>query len=71
MAKAGARDKLTLACTECKQRNYQTYKNNWSLERKARLTNIADLNSISVDQQSILIKISEALHEACEAEGIG
>ena len=27
MAKAGARDKLTLACTECKQRNYQTYKN--------------------------------------------
>ena len=27
MAKAGARDKLTLACEECKQRNYQTYKN--------------------------------------------
>ncbi|MBQ1851459.1 MAG: nucleoside kinase [Paludibacteraceae bacterium] len=42
---------------------YQTYKNNWSLERKARLTNIADLNSINIDQQSILIKISEALHE--------
>ena len=27
MAKASARDKLTLACEECKQRNYQTYKN--------------------------------------------
>ena len=27
MAKAGARDKITLACTECKQRNYQTFKN--------------------------------------------
>ena len=27
MAKASARDKLTLACSECKQRNYQTYKN--------------------------------------------
>ena len=27
MAMAGARDKLTLACTECKQRKYQTYKN--------------------------------------------
>ena len=26
-SKAGARDKLTLACEECKQRNYQTYKN--------------------------------------------
>ena len=25
--KAGVRDKLTLACEECKQRNYQTYKN--------------------------------------------
>jgi len=25
--KAGARDKLTMACEECKQRNYQTYKN--------------------------------------------
>ena len=25
--KAGARDKLTLACGECKQRKYQTYKN--------------------------------------------
>ncbi|MBR4483343.1 MAG: hypothetical protein IKS58_05155, partial [Paludibacteraceae bacterium] len=42
---------------------YQTYKNNWSLERKARLTNIADLNSINIYQQRILIKISEALHE--------
>ena len=27
MAKAGSRDKLTLACEDCKQRNYQTYKN--------------------------------------------
>ena len=27
MAKQSARDKLTLACEECKQRNYQTYKN--------------------------------------------
>lgn len=27
MAKGDARDKITLACTECKQRNYQTYKN--------------------------------------------
>jgi len=26
-SKAGARDKLTLACEDCKQRNYQTYKN--------------------------------------------
>ena len=27
MAKAGARNGITLACTECKQRNYQTNKN--------------------------------------------
>lgn len=27
MAKASVRDKITLACEECKQRNYQTYKN--------------------------------------------
>ena len=28
MAKAkGARTKITLACTECKQRNYDTFKN--------------------------------------------
>jgi large subunit ribosomal protein L33 len=27
MAKADVRDKLTLACEECKRRNYQTYKN--------------------------------------------
>lgn len=27
MAKAGARDKITLACTDCKQRNYNTMKN--------------------------------------------
>ncbi|NLW88653.1 MAG: 50S ribosomal protein L33 [Clostridiaceae bacterium] len=25
--KAGVRDKLTMACEECKRRNYQTYKN--------------------------------------------
>ena len=25
--KAGVRDKLTLSCEDCKQRNYQTYKN--------------------------------------------
>lgn len=27
MAKAGARMGITLACTECKNRNYQTMKN--------------------------------------------
>jgi large subunit ribosomal protein L33 len=27
MAKAGARDKITLACTDCKQRNYNSMKN--------------------------------------------
>jgi len=27
MAKAGARDKITLSCTLCKQRNYNTMKN--------------------------------------------
>lgn len=27
MAKAGIRDKITLSCTECKQRNYNTKKN--------------------------------------------
>lgn len=27
MAKAGAREKIILACTESKQRNYITYKN--------------------------------------------
>ncbi|MDD4187146.1 MAG: 50S ribosomal protein L33, partial [Eubacteriales bacterium] len=27
MAKPGARDRLTLACSECKQRNYDTKKN--------------------------------------------
>ena len=39
MAKAkGARTKITLACTECKQRNYDVYKNKKNtpdrLERK-------------------------------------
>ena len=27
MAAKGARAKITLACTECKQRNYDTFKN--------------------------------------------
>lgn len=27
MAKAGAREKIILACTECKQRNYTSKKN--------------------------------------------
>ncbi|MBO7149449.1 MAG: 50S ribosomal protein L33, partial [Clostridia bacterium] len=27
MAAKGARQKITLACTECKQRNYDTFKN--------------------------------------------
>jgi len=27
MAKAGVRDRITLSCTECKQRNYNTQKN--------------------------------------------
>lgn len=27
MAKTGVRDKVTLACEDCKQRNYDTYKN--------------------------------------------
>lgn len=42
---------------------YQTYKNNWSLEQKARLTNIADINSIKNDDLKTLINITEALHE--------
>ncbi len=28
MAKPGARERITLACSECKQRNYDTKKNN-------------------------------------------
>ena len=27
MAAKGVRNKITLACTECKQRNYDTFKN--------------------------------------------
>ncbi len=27
MSKTGVRDKITLACEECKQRNYDTFKN--------------------------------------------
>jgi large subunit ribosomal protein L33 len=27
MAKAGSREKITLSCSECKQRNYNTMKN--------------------------------------------
>jgi len=27
MAKTGVREKITLACTECKRRNYNTVKN--------------------------------------------
>ncbi|MCQ2351470.1 MAG: nucleoside kinase [Paludibacteraceae bacterium] len=44
-------------------RLYNTYKNNWSLEHKARLTGIAELNNISKDNLPVMIMISEARHE--------
>ncbi|MCQ2361247.1 MAG: nucleoside kinase [Paludibacteraceae bacterium] len=42
---------------------YNTYKNNWTLEHKARLTEIAHLNGISADNLPVMITISEAIHE--------
>ena len=37
MAKAGARDKITLACMDCKQRNYNTMKNKKNNTEKLEL----------------------------------
>ncbi len=44
-------------------RLYNTYKNNWGLEHKARLTGIAELNNITEDNVPLMIMLSEALHE--------
>ena len=39
MAKAGNRVKITLRCSECKQRNYNTNKNNCPFCRKHTVHN--------------------------------
>ncbi len=38
MAKAGVRDRITLSCTECKQRNYDTKKNKSNTPDRLELT---------------------------------
>ena len=42
MAAKGARVKITLACTECKQRNYDNMKNKKNTSDRIELKNIAD-----------------------------
>lgn len=37
MAKPGARDRIVLACSECKQRNYDTKKNKLNTTSKLEL----------------------------------
>jgi len=37
MAKPGARERITLACSECKQRNYNTKKNKMHTPEKLEL----------------------------------
>ncbi|MGI6157293.1 MAG: 50S ribosomal protein L33 [Saccharofermentanales bacterium] len=37
MAKPGARDRITLACSECKQRNYDVKKNKMNTPEKLEL----------------------------------
>lgn len=37
MAKPGVRDKIVLACSECKQRNYNTKKNKKNTTEKIEL----------------------------------
>ncbi|MCQ2337097.1 MAG: nucleoside kinase [Paludibacteraceae bacterium] len=44
-------------------RLYNTYKNNWSLEHKARLTGVAELNNLKESDVPTMIMLSEALHE--------
>ncbi|HPY64531.1 MAG TPA: 50S ribosomal protein L33 [Bacillota bacterium] len=38
MAKPGARERITLACSECKQRNYNTKKNKMHTPEKVELS---------------------------------
>ncbi|MDD7401937.1 MAG: 50S ribosomal protein L33 [Eubacteriales bacterium] len=38
MAKPGARDKITLVCSECKQRNYNTKKNKMNTTEKLEMS---------------------------------
>ena len=38
MAKAGSRIKITLRCSECKQRNYNTMKNKKNTTEKLELS---------------------------------
>ncbi len=37
MAKPGARERITLACSECKQRNYDTKKNKMNTPDKLEM----------------------------------
>ena len=39
MAKAGSRVKITLRCSECKQRNYNTVKNKKNTTEKLEMSN--------------------------------
>ena len=41
MAKAGSRVKITLRCSECKQRNYNTNKNKRNTTERLELTSTA------------------------------
>jgi len=42
---------------------YNTYKENWSIEHKARLSSISDLNKLNRDDARMLIQVTEAIHE--------
>jgi len=42
---------------------YNTYKNNWTLEHKAGMTQISEMNGIPAEDLPTFITISEAIHE--------
>ena len=53
MAAKGARNKITLACTECKQRNYDTFKNKKNDPERIEMEKFkekSDLKEIGIKQ---------------------
>jgi len=58
MAKAGARDKITLACTDCKQRNYNSMKNKKNDPDRLEMKNIAG----SAASTRFIARLNKRLH---------
>lgn len=59
MAAKGAREPITLECTECKRRNYMTEKNKKTILKDLKLLNIVSIakNVLHIKKQNSIVNL--------------